>query len=129
MSKLLIAMAMLLASIQPAVAAPGLIQTDLAGLEATQTQEDLEAHYGRGKGGAAIVGGIIGGIIGGLIVADQMDRQPYRPGRRVVCYAESFRGRQFSAVGSRARHVQQIALDKCYSTSRSCRPLGCEGRW
>lgn len=129
MTKYIVTVAMFFASIQPAFATDVWNQVDfnqIEGIELNQENE-LDANYARGKGGA-IVGGIIGGIIGGLIIADHFDKHPHKY-RHVVCYAQNRRGQIFRATGNRGRWVQERAMDKCYATSRFCRPLGCEGRW
>ena len=49
--------------------------------------------------------------------------------RRWSCFAQNRRGRIFRAVGLNARMVQRQAMNKCYSVSRFCRPLGCRRGW
>lgn len=79
------------------------------------------------KKGEAIIGGIIGGIIGAIAADrwDRGDRGHHRPGRYVTCFAENRRGEVFRATARRARAAQDLAMQKCYDYSRSCRPLGC----
>lgn len=74
------------------------------------------------------LGDIIKRVIGGVIAAEVLDRDYGRGGYReqVACFARNGKGQIFRAIGNRPRQVQARAVDKCYSSSRVCRPMGCQ---
>lgn len=43
----------------------------------------------------------------------------------LLCLAQNLRGETFSAVGVKARRVQEKALHKCEAVSRHCDAIGC----
>lgn len=111
MKKLMLAIAVMVSSLQPAFA-----------YEAqSQDLRDGDAIIG------GIIGGIVGGIIGGVIAADRMERDGYhhRP-YHVVCYARNGRGQTFRAFGMGPRRVQNDAMRSCQRWSHFCRPMGCQ---
>lgn len=52
-------------------------------------------------------------------------RRPPPRYRTVVCYAENYRGHQFSYRAYSPRVAQRGAMDQCYRYSRRCYETGC----
>lgn len=55
-------------------------------------------------------------------------RYPGYPTGPVTCYAENARGHVFEAWGYRPGIVQNRAMNECYTYSRMCYQMGCDGR-